>query len=503
MNQDISLHANPDPAGHFDALFEKSLDAVVGMDMDGRIIAWNASATELFGWSAGEVLGRQMSETIVPPQHVKAHEKGLDHYRRTGEGPVLNNRVQITGLRRDGREFPVELSIVPIRVGHDRVLYGFIRSREDEERINAEREMRAREAEILAAISAAHLENMDTDAFVRLCLERVCQVAGWAVGHFYRFDNPEAPRFLVPSGVWFISDERYRDAAKITNDYTFTKGEGLPGRVWQSETAQVIDDILDDPEFSRREGFLRIGLTKGFAFPLRNCGTLSGVMEFFGPGSARSEQDLIRFADLIGSHVELALQRKTEHDMRDLLRRELSHRIGNSLAVLGSLFRRCAEMSDSVADLRQRFEPRLRAVGHAHKMVASNEGTQSDLSQIVRMAVDLLPESDRVTIEGPLTRLSTRLVLPITLILHELVTNTLKYGAWQDDGELSVRWQVDEARKLRLTWREAPAKPPDASEGEGYGSVLMQAMAENTMGGRLTRDLDRSAYTVRLEVPLE
>ncbi len=502
MNQDVSLHATAERARHFDTLFDKSLDAVVGMDLGGRIIAWNSSAAEMFGWAPKEAIGRSLSETIVPPRHVESHEQGLETYRRTGEGPVLNHRVQITGLHRDGHEFPVELSIVPIRTGVDRVFYGFIRSREEDERVNAEREMRAREAEILAAISAAHLENMDTDAFVRLCLERICHVSGWAVGHFYRFDNPQAPRCLVPSGVWFISDDGFRDAARITHEHVFAKGEGLPGRVWQSETAQVIDDIAEDPEFSRRAGFLRIGLTKGFAFPLRNCGSLSGVMEFFGPGTARSERDLIRFADIIGSHVELALQRKSDQDMRDLLRRELSHRIGNSLAVLGSLFRRCAEMSDSVEALKQSFEPRLRAVGHAHKMVASNDGTQSELSKIVRMAVDLLPESDRVVLDGPTTQLSPRLVLPITLILHELVTNTVKYGRWQADGELSVNWHVDETQELHLVWRESPATEPDDAEGDGYGSVLMQAMAEKTMGGTLSRMLENGVYTVRLDVPL-
>lgn len=487
---------------HLDAVFEKSLDAVVGMDMDGRIIAWNSCAEAMFGWSAPEAMGARMSEVIVPHQHRDAHEQGLKRYLVTGEGPVLNNRVQITALHRSGREFPIELSILPIPTGDDTVFYAFIRSREDEERLGLEREIRTREAEVLAAISAAHLENMDTDAFIRLCLERICQVSGWAVGHYYRFDNPNNPVRLVPTGVWYISEPRFQGAADITEQYEFTKGEGMPGRVWANEAAVIIEDIREDLEFFRREPFLDIGLTKGFAFPLRNCGALSGVMEFFGPGTARSEGELIRFADIVGSHVELALQRKTEADMRELLRRELSHRVGNSLAVLNALFRRCAAAATSVADLRKRFEPRLMAVGHAHRMIANQDAIRADLLKIVQTAVQLLPESERIQVKGPTLSLDSRLVLPLTLILHELVTNSVKHGQWHRNGSLSVTWEVQNEETLQVVWREAPASAPDVEFEEGYGSLLMQSMAEGTMSGSLSKSFEDGAFVVRLEVPL-
>lgn len=501
MQQSSTSDTRVHPQVQFDALFEKTLDAVVGMDLSGRIIAWNSSAEALFGWSAAEAMGALMSDTIIPEQHRKPHNEGLKRYRATGHGPVLNNRVQITALRRSGEEFPIELSILPLDAEGSKVFYAFIRSREGEERINRERELRAREAEILAAISAAHLENMETEAFIELCLERICQVSGWAVGHFYRFDNPSTPSRLVPSGVWHISDERFRAAAAITEEFTFGKGEGLPGRVWEREAAVIIENIAAEPDFSRRRQFLNIGLVKGFAFPLRNCGTLSGVMEFFGPGSARAESDLIRFADIIGSHVELALQRKTESDTREMLRRELSHRVGNSLAVLGSLFRRCCAAATDIEDLRARFEPRLHAVGHAHRLIGGHSAAQVELREIVRTAVDLMPELDRVRVEGEDTTLDPKLVLPITLILHEMVTNSVKHGVWHETGQLTVSWQVADGR-LQLTWREEPAKPLQETGGQGYGSVLMQAMAEGTMGGQFSKGFEDGAYVARLEVPL-
>lgn len=487
---------------HFDALFEKSLDAVVGMDLAGRIIAWNSSATLLFGWSDTDAIGALMSEMIIPTQHRNPHEQGLSQYRKTKAGPVLNNRVQITAVRRDGEEFPIELSILPIPSGGSTVFYGFIRSREDEERVNQEREIRAREAEVLAAISAAHMENLDTDTFIRFCLERICHLSGWSVAHCYRFDTPANPKRLVPTGVWYISDPQFQSAADITKQFEFARGEGMPGRVWETDAAMVIDDFRVDETCFQRKKFIDIGLTKGFAFPLRNCGRMSGVMEFFGPASAQAEHSLIRFADIVGSHVELALQRKSEMDMREMLQRELSHRVGNSLAVLNSLFRRCCESSDSVADLRARFEPRLMAVGHAHKMIASQDHIHANLRDIVTTAVNLMPEAQRVTVEGPHLSLDPQLVLPLTLILHELVTNSVKYGIWHQSGALSVTWSVDDDKALHLIWRETPATRPDGAPHEGYGTVLMRALAEGTMGGTMSKSFEDGAYVARLDVPL-
>src|SRR2546427_571193 len=74
-------------------ILDKALDAVVMMDADGLIIAWNPQAECIFGWSRDEAMGRRMSETIIPAKHRAAHERGVRHFLATGEGPLLNQRV--------------------------------------------------------------------------------------------------------------------------------------------------------------------------------------------------------------------------------------------------------------------------------------------------------------------------------------------------------------------------------------------------------------------------
>ena len=97
------------------SIIDAALDAVVVMDANGLITDWSKQAEVIFGWTRTEVLGRKMSETIIPMRYRPTHEKGRRNFLECGQGPILNQRIEITALRRDGTEFPVELSVTPLR----------------------------------------------------------------------------------------------------------------------------------------------------------------------------------------------------------------------------------------------------------------------------------------------------------------------------------------------------------------------------------------------------
>ena len=99
---------------HTRRIVELALDGFIGMDAAGVITEWNVQAEQMFGWSRQEAIGRRLSDTIIPAQHREAHERGLHHFLATGEGPILNRRIEITGCHRDGREIPIELAISPV-----------------------------------------------------------------------------------------------------------------------------------------------------------------------------------------------------------------------------------------------------------------------------------------------------------------------------------------------------------------------------------------------------
>jgi len=96
-------------------IIDTALDAVITINAEGQITSWNAQAEQVFGWPREEATGRLLDETIIPAQHREAHRQGMRHFLSTGRGPVLNKRIEITALDRQGREFPVELSIAPVK----------------------------------------------------------------------------------------------------------------------------------------------------------------------------------------------------------------------------------------------------------------------------------------------------------------------------------------------------------------------------------------------------
>jgi diguanylate cyclase (GGDEF)-like protein/PAS domain S-box-containing protein len=97
--------------GRLNSIFDSALDAVVTMDAEGAITDWNPMAETIFGWPKSEAVGRLVADTIIPPRHREPHRLGLARFLETGTGPVLNTRMELEGLHRDGHEFPIELSI--------------------------------------------------------------------------------------------------------------------------------------------------------------------------------------------------------------------------------------------------------------------------------------------------------------------------------------------------------------------------------------------------------
>ncbi|HEX8645961.1 MAG TPA: SpoIIE family protein phosphatase [Thermoleophilaceae bacterium] len=119
------------------AMLDASLDCIVSMDHRGNVVEFNAAAERTFGWSADELIGREMCEFIIPPSLREAHRNGLARYLETGAGEVIGNRIEIRGMRRDGTEFPVELTIVRAPLEGPPLFTGFIRDISERKRRQA------------------------------------------------------------------------------------------------------------------------------------------------------------------------------------------------------------------------------------------------------------------------------------------------------------------------------------------------------------------------------
>jgi PAS domain S-box-containing protein len=134
------------------AMLESALDAVVTMDHRGRIVVWNHAAETTFGYRADEAIGRDMADLIVPPSLRGSHRAGLARYLETDRAVILDRRLELTALHKNGTEFPVELTITRIGLPGPATFTGYLRDITDRKR--AERELRASRARLVEVADA-------------------------------------------------------------------------------------------------------------------------------------------------------------------------------------------------------------------------------------------------------------------------------------------------------------------------------------------------------------
>jgi PAS domain S-box-containing protein len=109
------------------SIFDGAPDPVIVIDSESNVLRWNPKAESVFGWKIAEVTGKHLYEFIIPERYREEHKKGMEHFLTTGIGPFLNKTYDIEALNKDGAEFPVSISISPIKMGEKYLFIGFVR----------------------------------------------------------------------------------------------------------------------------------------------------------------------------------------------------------------------------------------------------------------------------------------------------------------------------------------------------------------------------------------
>jgi len=135
---DISNKKLKEDDQQIEAIFNGAPDAVIVIDAQSKILRWNPKAAAIFGWEAIEIIGKPIYETIIPGSYREQHKKGMENFLTTGAGPILNKTIEITALTKQGTEFPISLSISPIKMGTNDFFIGFVRDITEIKKANEE-----------------------------------------------------------------------------------------------------------------------------------------------------------------------------------------------------------------------------------------------------------------------------------------------------------------------------------------------------------------------------
>ncbi len=162
------------------SILESVLDAVVSIDERGGIIGWNAQAEAMFGYSAQDVLGLPLDETIIPARYRQAHAHGMNRMLQKGDGSAVRRRFEFSALHRDGHEFPVEFAIASTQIGGHPTFSAFIR--DITERKRAEEALHASEERFRAAYHNASVGISICDLTGRLqeVNQALCEILGYS-----------------------------------------------------------------------------------------------------------------------------------------------------------------------------------------------------------------------------------------------------------------------------------------------------------------------------------
>jgi PAS domain S-box-containing protein len=479
------------------------LDAVVVMTPDGVIAGWNRVAEATFGWSWEEVRGRSLGDVIVPPQHRKAHQEGLQRLGRGGEPHVINRRIEITALDKDGREMPIELSITRAPSSTGSVFVGFIRDISERRQAEAQIERQALESRLMFEIASMAAESDSYEAALRKALESICQITGWPVGHAFVVP-PGNPNLLHSSGVWVESKNGVAAQLRAaTNAITFTPGLGLPGRILQSGEPLWIADTQAENNFPRKG----LGFRGAFGFPLKAEGRTVAILEFFSEAEAPPEPEILLTVRAIGEQVGRVFERMRTHDHRNLLLHELNHRVKNILSVVQAVAQQTFRRSKTVEEAAEALRGRFMAIAKAQDALVSQNAGGAPLSDIIKGALDGSGVPlDRVSLAGPDLEVSPGNAVTVSLAIHELCTNAFKYGSLSvEGGAVNIRWELGnnaDGKPFFFEWREVGGPRVEQPDHKGFGTSLLERGLAAQLGGQISLDYDPAGVVCTFTAPL-
>ncbi len=287
-------------------LVETASDAIILADHRGTILSWNRAAEILFGYTEQEAAGKSLT-CLMPERYRDAHEAGLERVREAGHSRLTGKAIELYGLRKNGTEFPLELSLGTWSSEGQVYFSGILR-----DITQRKRSERFQRAQLAVSLVLASCESLG-EAAPQL-LQAVCDSTGWELGMIWLVDRDES--VLRREASWHQPTISDSEIAALNERTTFDSGIGVPGRIWASGEPAWVPDVLKDSNFPRAQAAANAQLHGAFGVPIRSGRRILGVMEFFSREIRQPDEPLLQMMADIGIKVGQFVDRK--QDMKRL-----------------------------------------------------------------------------------------------------------------------------------------------------------------------------------------
>jgi PAS domain S-box-containing protein len=569
-------------AARLRAIVDNAVDGIITIDEFGQITDFNPAAQNLFGYSSEELVGQNI-KLLMPEPYRREHDIYLRNYRKTRQRKIIGIGREVSGRRKDGTVFPLELSVSEVQVGERRLFTGIIRDVSERKRVEGERQKfvslveNSSDAIVMASLTWEVLYiNKAGQDLIGITPERVtdievrdlwCETTLTVVlsealpaqirGGSFRFQGqlkhfPTGEPIDVDCNAFGISDpvtgatlaaafslrdireQKRREQALLDSEarmqaildsavdgiITINERGIIEGvnpaarRIFDYGTEELLDQnvkmLMPEPYLSEHDQYLRnyrhtgqrkiIGIGRevvgrrkdGSVFPLElSVGEVS-------LGDRRLFTGIIR--DIT--------DRKQAEQHRKLLVAELSHRVKNTLAVVISVAQQTFRLGQSTVDACASFEGRLQALAQTHSRLADSNWAGAPLRTVVEDEVAHYFDSggSNIRMSGPDVVLTPKCALSLGMALHELATNSAKYGALSlKEGTVTIGWDwvKPEKSQLRVRWIEQGGPDVMPPKRRGFGRFLLENGLAHELCGKVHLDFAREGLRCTIVFPIE
>ncbi len=451
-----------DPQTHNDEPLATELlnalgSAVIATDVQGQIVFWNEAAERLYGWKATEVVGRNIVD-VTPSSH--SREQAIEIMGLLSQGESWSGRFETR--HKNGEVMLVDVTDTPVRddVGNLKAVVGV--------------------SNRAIAISHGHASEQQTQ---QSRLESAIRAAvGWLLSQ-----RSASWRDYVIAALLFAC------AFLIRAPVEYFLGPSLPFLTYFPAVAI---------------GAAICGLWPAALLLLASAVAGSFTFNAMPDGSVLSHiaaATLFLIAGIIlVSIIEFSFytqrQLKTKEEQLALVNRELGHRLKNIFAVTDAICRQTVMSKMTPAEMALSISGRIGAISAAQSLIAGRNHDESDFEQLIETIVaPMAPDRSRFGLSGTPVSIPQELTTSFALVLHELSTNALKYGAWAGPtGRVNIHWTLTSAGELEVEWREFGFSNGSLGKS-GFGSILIKRALQNA---QVDYDVQRDKVLCIIRMPL-
>lgn len=438
------------------AIHDGSLEYLILLQPDGRLLEANRGALEFAGVAFNDMVGRTLWETVWFQPDPEASGVIREAVARAAVGE--ERRFEL--ILENSAQEPKTLDVVirPLANGHGEVALLLFAALDISARKAAEQSVRSSERRLRETLDSLPVAVYGVDPDGRLTdYNPACvDLAG-----------------VVPeTGVtrWCVSSRLFD-----TNGAPMRmEASPLATALQSNRSMQGIELIIERPDGSRR-------WVAAYPTIMRSAeGDITGGVNI-----------LVDITD-----------RKLHEERVNLLMNEVDHRCKNILGVVQAIARQT--VLGGLDDFVPRFFERIIALAASHDLLVESRWCGADLSDLIRAHLDHFDGAlrSRIALAGPSVRLSNAAAQTVGMILHELATNAVKYGALSTDtGRVAISWRLLDGRKFSLAWQEREGPSVTEPTRRGFGSTVIKAMAESSFAGTVDLTFGAEGLSWRLVCP--